>query len=103
MKMSIIYKVLAALTVGCSLSIAADTPEGYSQNNEDIREAARREGELVVHSVTSSVPLLVEGFQRLYPEIVLRYVSMDTSPLYDRIISEAEDGGALHSITVRRI
>lgn len=93
MSISIVCKVLAALTVCCSLSAAADTPEGYPQNYEDIREAARREGELVVYSVTSSVPLLVEDFRRLYPEIVLRYVSMDTSPLFDRIISEAEDGG----------
>ena len=65
---------------------------GHAQDYEDLREAARREGELVVYSVSSSVPMLVEDFQRLYPEIELRYVSMDSSPLYDRIISGAENG-----------
>ncbi len=92
MKFSRISIVFAALTLGFTLPVAAETLESNTQYYKDLREAARQEGELVVYSVTSSVPLLVEDFQRLYPDIKLRYVTMDTSPLHDRIISEAENG-----------
>ena len=94
MKISTVYKVLAVLTVCCALSAAADTPEATRKTTKTFAKPHVAEGELVVYSVTSSVPSLVEDFQRLYPEIILRYVTMDTSPLHDRIISEAEDGSA---------
>lgn len=55
-------------------------------------EAAEREGKVVVYSVTSAVPALLEDFQRLYPKIKLEYVSLDTTPLYDRVIKESAAG-----------
>lgn len=91
-KISVTSRIFAALAVCCSLPVAASSPESNTQYHKDLHEAARQEGELVVYSVTSSVPLLLEDFQRLYPGIKLRYVTMDTSPLHERIISEAEDG-----------
>lgn len=92
MKISIFCKALAAITLCCTLPVVAGAPKSDTQDHDDILAAARQEGELVVYSVTSSVPLLLKDFQRLYPDIELRYVTMDTSPLHDRIISEAEDG-----------
>jgi iron(III) transport system substrate-binding protein len=58
---------------------------------EELIDAARQEGELVVYSVTSSAPLLVEDFRSLYPDIKLNYIAMDTLALYERVTSESEE------------
>lgn len=91
-KIPFIFRIFVALSLCLTLPVAASSSESNTQYHKDLREAARQEGELVVYSVTSSVPLLLEDFQRLYPDIKLRYVTMDTSPLHERIIREAEDG-----------
>ncbi|MFO1209247.1 MAG: ABC transporter substrate-binding protein [Amaricoccus sp.] len=80
-----------ALFAATALSspLLAQAPEGYPEGYGDIVAAAAEEGKLVVYSVTSAVPLLLEDFQKLYPDVKLEYVSGDTGPLYDQIISES--------------
>ena len=80
---------LLAATVLSSPAFA-QAPEGYPQDYSAIVDAAKKEGKLVVYSVTSAVPLLLEDFQKLYPDIKLEYVSGDTGPLYDQIVNEAK-------------
>ena len=54
--------------------------------------AAHKEGKVVVYSVTSAVPALLEDFRKLYPGVKLEYHALDTTPLYDRIVSESAKG-----------
>lgn len=84
-----IFKAALLATTVLALPSFAQTPEGYPDSYKEVVDAANEEGKLVVYSVTSAVPLLLEDFQKLYPDIKLEYVSGDTGPLYDQIISEA--------------
>ena len=77
----------AASLVGCA-QVDTGTPSEYAK----IVEAAEQEGKVVVYSVTSAVPALLEDFQRLYPKVKLEYVSFDTGPLYERVIKESAAG-----------
>lgn len=83
--------LLATLSVVSSLAYA-QVPSGYPANYADTVTAANNEGHVVVYSVTSSVPGLLEDFQALHPEIKLEYVALDTGPLYDRVVSESAAG-----------
>ena len=52
----------AALAFVSFASMAfAQVPSGYPDSYRDVIAAANREGKLVVYSVTSSVPALLEG------------------------------------------
>jgi len=82
---------LAAFALATSVSSANAQTPGTAGSSELVA-AANREGRLVVYSVTSSVPALLEDFQRLYPGIKLDYVALDTTPLYDRVVSESKAG-----------
>ena len=87
MRHAIALAAFAALIAGtaCQTAMVADS-------GADLLAAANKEGNLVVYSVTSSVPALLEDFQRLYPGIKLDYVALDTGPLYDRVVSESKAG-----------
>ena len=76
-----------ASLVGCA-HFGADLPLPYAK----IVEQAEQEGKVIVYSVTSAVPALLEDFQRLYPKVKLEYVSLDTGPLYERVIKESAGG-----------
>ncbi len=80
-----------ALASSASLSLA-QRPAGYPQAYDDVIAAANREGRLIVYSVTSSVPALLDDFKALYPGVQLDYVALDTTPAYDRVVSEAARG-----------
>ena len=84
---AIAFTALSAYAEAPARSAASDGP-GYA----DIIAAANREGKVVVYSVTSAVPLLLEDFQKLYPGVKLEYHALDTTPLHDRIVSESVTG-----------
>lgn len=79
----------AALAAGCAWMPAA---QRSAESHESLAAAASREGQVVVYSVTSAVPALLEDFRRLYPGVKLEYVTLDTGPLYDRVIAESKAG-----------
>lgn len=76
------------MACGASAQSVANYGTGYA----DMVAAANKEGKVVVYSVTSAVPLLLEDFQKLYPGVKLEYHALDTTPLYDRIVSESATG-----------
>ena len=79
----------AVLAAGCAwMPVAQDGAE----SPQSLEAAASREGKVVVYSVTSAVPALLEDFRRLYPGVKLEYVALDTGPLYDRVVSESAAG-----------
>ena len=92
-------RLFAAVALGCAAlsSLAHETlpskpANDYGPGYAEIVAAANREGKVVVYSVTSAVPLLLEGFQKLYPGVKLEYHALDTTPLYDRLVSESASG-----------
>lgn len=70
----------------------AQVPSGYPETYAEIVASAKQEGKVVVYSVTSSVPLLLQDFQSLYPDVKLEYIALDTGPLYDRVVAESAAG-----------
>jgi iron(III) transport system substrate-binding protein len=83
----------ALIFIAAAAAIAwAQVPSGYPETYANIVASAKREGKVVVYSVTSSVPLLLQDFQALYPDVKLEYVVLDTGPLYDRVIAESAAG-----------
>jgi iron(III) transport system substrate-binding protein len=86
-----LWTALGALAAA-SCAAVAQVPAGYPPGYADIVAAARKEGRVVVYSVTSSVPLLLQDFQLLYPDVKLDYVVLDTGPLYDRVVAETTSG-----------
>lgn len=78
---------LASGLFGCA-PLATSPASEHAQ----ILAAAEREGKVVVYSVTSAVSALIEDFQRLYPKVKLEYVSLDTGPLYERVMKESAAG-----------
>ena len=79
----------AVLAAGCAWMPAA---QDSAESHESLAAAASREGQVVVYSVTSAVPALLDDFRRLYPGVKLEYVTLDTGPLYDRVIAESTAG-----------
>ena len=83
------FVLLSSITHGAA---AAESTGNYGAAYAEIVAAANKEGKVVVYSVTSAVPALLEDFQKLYPGVKLEYHALDTTPLYDRIVSESAAG-----------
>ena len=86
------FAAAALACIGWACGVAAQVPAGYPASYQQLVSAANREGKLVVYSVTSSVPALLQDFRSLYPGIELEYVALDTGPLYDRVLGESAAG-----------
>lgn len=79
----------AMLAGGCAQLTAA---QDSAASHQELIAAANREGTVIVYSVTSAVPALLEDFRRLYPKVKLDYVALDTGPLHERVIAESAKG-----------
>lgn len=90
MKNRWVCRTLFLLAAG--LTACAQFKPEPSADRAQLLEAAKREGKLLVYSVTSAVPALLEDFRRLHPDVKLEYVSLDTGPLYERVIKESAAG-----------
>ncbi len=84
--LAIVLTAAAVVVTGCARM------RGAQDSGQDLVAAANREGKVVVYGVTSAVPALLEDFQRLYPNVKLDYVTLDTTPLYERVIAESAAG-----------
>lgn len=85
----------AALSLCLVDGVAAQQiPEGYPADYANVISAASAEGTLRVYGSLdepSAEPLLT-AFKALYPNISLEYLNLNTSELYNRVISEAAAG-----------
>jgi iron(III) transport system substrate-binding protein len=80
-----------ALILAAAPSVAAESDPGTAK---DVVSAAEQEGKLVVYSTTDAalvVPLL-KDFAALYPKVTLEYNDMNSTELYNRLISEVAAG-----------
>jgi iron(III) transport system substrate-binding protein len=61
---------------------------------KDVVSAAEQEGKLTIYSTTDSalVQPLLKDFAALYPKIPVEYTDMNSTELYNRVISEAAAG-----------
>ena len=94
----LISAAAVAMLSSMACCAAAQSTANYGPGYADIVAAANKEGKVVVYSVTSAVPLLLEDFQKLYPGVKLEYHALDTTPLYDRIVSESAAGTAVATV-----
>ena len=61
---------------------------------KDVISAAEQEGKLTIYSTTDAalVQPLLKDFASLYPKIPVEYTDMNSTELYNRVISEAAAG-----------
>jgi iron(III) transport system substrate-binding protein len=89
---------IAAAAIALAFAAApvlAQVPAGYPANYQQLVDAAKKEGKLVVYGATDSkaVQPLVKDFNALYPGITVEYNDMNSTEVYNRFISEAAAGG----------
>jgi iron(III) transport system substrate-binding protein len=87
---------LALLLYCCAFlsAVQAQVLTGYPSNYATIIAAARQEGKVRVCSATDAAVAapLVKDFEALYPGIKVEYSKMNTTELYDRVISDKAAG-----------
>lgn len=89
---------IAAAAIALAFAAApvlAQVPAGYPATYQQLIDAAKKEGKLVVYGATDSkaVQPLVKDFNALYPGITVEYNDMNSTEVYNRFISEAAAGG----------
>lgn len=85
-----------ALALGPVAAQTQQAPAGYPGNYADTIAAAVKEGKLIVYSATDAATAapLVKDFEAMYPGVKVEYNDMNTTEIYNRVISEKAAGGA---------
>lgn len=97
--MSWIASLAAASVVALGFASAAaqaEIPAGYPASYAKTIAAARKEGKVVIYSVTdtkTAEPLL-KDFRALYPGVQVEYHDMNSTEVYNRFISESVGGAS---------
>src|SRR2546422_8776784 len=70
---------------------------------KDVISAAEQEGKLTIYSTTDSalVQPLLKDFASLYPKIPVEYTDMNSTELYNRVISEAAAGSVAGELLLK--
>ena len=87
-----------AMALGLSVMVGtayAQVPAGYPADYNKIIEGAKQEGKVRIYSTTdtASANPLIKDFEALYPGVKVEYSDMNTTELYNRVISEKAAGG----------
>ena len=87
--MQISLKYLAVAVVFAANSAWAAFPAGYPSDYQTTVDGAKKEGKLIVYSVTDTalVRPLIKDFESLYG-VEVEYNDMNSTELYNRYISE---------------
>lgn len=74
----------------------AQVPPGYPASYQQLIDAAKKEGKVVVYSTTDTKAAtpVVKDFEALYPGIQVEYNDLNSTELYSRYISEQAAGGS---------
>lgn len=82
------------LTALSGAAFAQAVPAGYPEGYQQIIDAAKKEGKVVIYSTTDNKAAapLVEGFEAAYPGVKVEYNGMNSTELYNRYISEQASG-----------
>src|SRR5574338_502852 len=98
-----ITATLGAVLVTClPLAVSAQqVPAGYPGDYTKIIEAAKQEGKVVVYGATDAAAAnpLIKDFEAMYPGVKVEYNDMNTTELYNRLISEKAAGAGSADVT----
>jgi iron(III) transport system substrate-binding protein len=94
-KTTMIGAAVAAALTAFAAPAWAQLPAGYPASYQQMVDAAKKEGKLVIYGATDSkaVAPLVKDFNALYPGITVEYNDMNSTEVYNRFISEVAAGG----------
>lgn len=83
---------IAAIAAAARIAWAADA--GNPGTAKDVLAAAEQEGKLTIYSTTDAalVQPLLKDFSGLYPKLTVEYNDMNSTELYNRVISEVAAG-----------
>ena len=84
--------LIAAFAGAARMALAADA--GNPGTAKDVIAAAEKEGKLTIYSTTDAalVQPLLKDFSALYPRVTVEYNDMNSTELYNRVISEVAAG-----------
>jgi len=90
---------LCALAFAAAFAVAApagaqSAPKGYPADYQQLIDAAKKEGKVIVYSTTDTKAAapVIQDFEALYPGIKVEYNDMNSTELYSRYISEQASG-----------
>jgi iron(III) transport system substrate-binding protein len=95
------WVVACVAGIGAVNALYAQVPAGYPANYAETIAAANKEGTLVIYSATDSkaAEFLLKDFRALYPNIKVEYNDMNSTEIYNRVLSEQAAGGAGADVT----
>ncbi|MEA2779806.1 MAG: iron(III) transport system substrate-binding protein [Rhodospirillaceae bacterium] len=92
-RLALLAAVLAVgLVIGAD--VKAQVPAGYPADYQQIIDAAKKEGNVVVYSTTDAalVHPFVKAFEAKYPGVTVEYTDLNSTELYNRFIAELAAG-----------
>lgn len=102
MMMRTAASVFALLGAVSTSALAADFPDYYPKDYaQSVVAAAEKEGKLVIYSATdaeAAKPIL-RDFEKLYPKVPIEYNDLNSTELYNRLISEVGAGQGSGDLT----
>ena len=85
--------ILSMLMLGAVVPARADAqrPAGYPRSYDALIAEARGEREVRVYgnADTAAMQPLIAAFRRTYPRVQVRYLDLESSTIYDRVVAEA--------------
>src|SRR5258706_3968792 len=86
--------LLLACTTALAAIAQAQMPAGYPADYAKILEGAKKEGKVVVYSTTDAklVQPLINDFEAAFPGVKGEYNGMNSTEVYNRLISESAPG-----------
>lgn len=94
--MKSVHRLAVALCAAATLFTAhAQVPAGYPADYAALVAAAKQEGKVRIYAATDTAAAspLIKDFEALYPGVKVEYSDMNTTELYNRVISEKAAGG----------
>lgn len=97
MRLSVTRTALATAILSGFLATAAvaqAVPQGYPADYQQIIDAAKKEGKVIIYSTTDTKAAnpVVQDFEALYPGVKVEYNDMNSTELYSRYLSEQASG-----------
>lgn len=89
------FKIIATAFIAIAATAAfGQTPSGYPAEYGTVVEAANKEGALRIYATTdeASARPLLDAFRAQYPQITIEYSNLNSTELYNRVVSEQAAG-----------
>jgi iron(III) transport system substrate-binding protein len=86
---------VAAAVIASSFAFA-QVPQGYPTDYQDLIDAAKKEGKVVIYSTTDArvAAPIIKDFQSMFPGVTVEFNDMNSTELYNRYVSEQAAGAS---------